>query len=92
MTRSELIERIAAKMPNLTIKEVEHIVNVVFGKITKTLAEGNRVEIRGFGTFSTNRRDARTTFNPKNKEQIYVPAKNIIRFRTGKELHDKLNA
>ncbi len=92
MTRSELVERIAAKMPNLTLKDIENIVNVVFNKLTSALADGDRVEIRGFGTFSVRTRNPRVAINPKNKTRVNVPAKNIVHFKTGKELHDRLNA
>ena len=92
MTRSELVERIAAKMPNLTLKDIENIVNVVFNKLTSALADGDRVEIRGFGAFSVRTRNPRVAINPKNKTLVNVPAKNIVHFKTGKELHDRLNA
>lgn len=92
MTRSELIERIAAKMPNLTIRDIDNIVCVIFDKLTTSLADGNRVEIRGFGAFSVRDRDPRIAINPKNKTRVNVPAKKIVHFKTGKELHDRLNA
>ncbi|MBO6282114.1 MAG: integration host factor subunit beta [Alphaproteobacteria bacterium] len=91
MTRSELIEKIAAQMPNLTIKDIESIVNVVFDKLTNALAAGDRIEIRGFGAFSVRTRKPRIAINPKNKARVEVPSKNIIHFKTGKELHDRLN-
>ncbi|MBR1825571.1 MAG: integration host factor subunit beta [Alphaproteobacteria bacterium] len=92
MTRSELVERIAAKMPNLTLKEIDHIVDVVFDKLTSALAAGDRVEIRGFGAFSVRQRKPRIAINPKNKKQVEVPSKNIVHFKTGKELHIRLNS
>lgn len=91
MTRSELIEKIAAKMPNLTVKDVESIVSVVFEKLTSALASGDRVEIRGFGAFSVRTRKPRIAINPKNKTKVEVPSKNIVHFKTGKELHTRLN-
>ncbi len=92
MTRSELIEKIAAKMPNLTLKDIESIVSVVFEKLTSALANGDRVEIRGFGAFSIRTRNPRIAINPKNKTRVEVPSKNIVHFKTGKELHSRLNA
>lgn len=92
MTRSELIEKIAAKMPNLTIKDIDNIVSVVFEKLTKALADGDRIEIRGFGAFSVRTRKPRVAINPKNKSKVEVPSKNIVHFKTGKELHARLNA
>lgn len=95
MTRSELVERIAAKMSNmtfnLTMKEIDAIVSVFFNKITKALAAGDRVEIRGFGAFSVRKRKPRVAINPKNKHTVEVPSKNIAHFKTGKELHNRLN-
>ncbi len=91
MTRSELIEKIAAKMPNLTVKDVESIVSVVFEKLTSALASGDRVEIRGFGAFSVRTRKPRVAINPKNKTKVEVPSKNIVHFKTGKELHTRIN-
>ena len=92
LTRSKLIEKIAAKMPNLTIKDIDNIVSVVFEKLTKALADGDRVEIRGFGAFSVRSRKPRIAINPKNKNRVEVPSKNIVHFKTGKELHTRLNA
>lgn len=92
MTRSELVERIAAKMPNLTIKDIDKIVNVVFARFPQALAEGDRIEIRGFGAFSVRSRKPRVAINPKNKKRVDVPEKKIVHFKTGKELHQMLNA
>ncbi|MBR3502344.1 MAG: integration host factor subunit beta [Alphaproteobacteria bacterium] len=91
MTRSELIARVASRMPNLTIRDIDHIVGVIFDKMIESLADGDRIEIRGFGAFSLHRRESRTAMNPKNKQKVSVPEKNIIHFKTGKELHDMLN-
>ncbi len=78
-------------MPNLTVKDVESIVSVVFEKLTSALASGDRVEIRGFGAFSVRTRKPRVAINPKNKTKVEVPSKNIVHFKTGKELHTRLN-
>jgi integration host factor subunit beta len=78
-------------MPNLTIKDIDNIVNVIFDKLTGALADGDRVEIRGFGAFSIRTRKPRIAINPKNKNKVDVPAKNIVHFKTGKELHERLN-
>lgn len=91
MTRSELIEKIAAKMPNLTIRDIERIVGVIFDKMTESLVNGDRIELRGFGAFSLHKRNPHVAMNPKSKQKVSVPAKNIIHFKTGKELHDMLN-
>ena len=91
MTRSELVQRIAAKVPNLTIREVEDIVGVIFESMFNALAEGNKVEIRGFCALSTRRRNPRTSTNPKTKKVIEVPSRNVLYFRIGRELHKLLN-
>ncbi len=92
MTKSELVEKIASKMPNLTIRDIDRIVNVIFQRLTRALADGDRVEIRGFGAFSVRSRKPRVAINPKNKKSVEVPEKRIVHFKTGKELHARLNA
>lgn len=91
MTKSELIEKIAAKNPNLMLKDIEKIVNVILDKVIKTLAAGNRVEFRGFGAFSVRKRAPRVAKNPRTGEKVSVTERNIVHFKTGKELHDLLN-
>ena len=91
MTKSELIERIASKNPHLMVKDVERIVSVVLDKITKTLAEGNRIEFRGFGAFSVRTRTPRIAKNPRTGEQVNVEERNIPHFKTGKQLFELLN-
>lgn len=91
MTKSELIEKIAEKNPHLLLKDVERIVNVVFEKITMSLARGERVEVRGFGAFSVRKRSPRIAKNPRTGEQVKVEERNIPHFKTGKQLHELLN-
>ncbi len=91
MTKSELIARIAKKNPNLTIKDVEKIVSVVFKTIIDSLAEGKRVEFRGFGAFSVRSRSARMAKNPKTHEVVSVGERHFVHFKTGRELHNQLN-
>lgn len=91
MTRSELIEKIAAKNPHLMVKDVERIVAVVFDKIISTLAAGDRVEFRGFGAFSVRKRTPRVAKNPRTGEQVNVEERNIPHFKTGKQLFELLN-
>lgn len=91
MTRSELIEKIAAKNPHLMVKDVERIVAVVFDKIISSLAAGDRVEFRGFGAFSVRRRTPRVAKNPRTGEQVKVDARNIPHFKIGKQLFELLN-
>ena len=91
MTKSELITKIAEKNPNLTFREIEKIVNVVFDSIVHALAEGHRIEFRGFGAFSVRTRSPRIAKNPKTGEEIHVDTRRVIHFKTGKELHALLN-
>ena len=91
MTRSELITRLAAKNPHLTIKDVERIVTTIFDEIASALARGDRVELRGFGAFSVKRRDARQGRNPRTGEPVSVDGKAVPFFKTGKQLRQRLN-
>ena len=91
VTRSELVQRIAAKVPNLTIREVDSIVDVIFNSMLDALAEGNKVEIRGFCALSTRQRKPRISTNPKTQKVVEVPSRNVLYFRIGKELHKLLN-
>lgn len=92
MIKSELIEKLAAENLHLTHAEVERVVNVILGRMTETLAEGGRVELRGFGAFSVRSRPARTGRNPRTGETVEVPAKSVPFFKSGKELRQRLNA
>lgn len=91
MTRSELITALMQKNPHLQLKEATRLVNIVFGTITSSLAEGSRVELRGFGAFSVKERDPRIGRNPKTGVQVKVGKKLVPFFKTGKELHLRLN-
>jgi integration host factor subunit beta len=91
MIRSELIQKIAEENPHLVQQDVAKIVNTIFGEITEALANGNRVELRGFGAFSVKKRDARTGRNPRTGESVQVDQKHVPFFKTGKLLRDRLN-
>ena len=91
MIRSELIQKIADENPHLYQRDVERIVNTIFNEITNALANGNRVELRGFGAFSVKRREARTGRNPRTGESVFVEEKYVPSFKTGKLLRDRLN-
>jgi integration host factor subunit beta len=92
MIRSELLVALAADNPDLRPEEVEQVVNIFFDEITTRLAEGGRVELRGFGTFSTRARDARSGRNPRTGATVDVPAKRVPYFKPGKEMRERLNA
>ena len=91
MTRSELVARLALKNPHLFQRDVERIVSTVFDKISKTLAIGDRVELRGFGAFSVKERKSRTGRNPRTGENVFVEKKSVPFFKAGKELRIQLN-
>jgi integration host factor subunit beta len=91
MIRSELILRLTEEHPDLTHENATRVVDAIFGEIIDTLARGDRVEIRGFGSFSTVVHDARTGRNPRTGEAVEVQAKSLPRFKTGKALRDRLN-
>jgi integration host factor subunit beta len=87
MTKAELVEKVAIQI-NLTKKQTEVIVNTVFQSITDSLAEGDKVELRGFGSFRIRERNARVGRNPKSGEKVEVPAKKVPFFKAGKELKE----
>ena len=91
MTKSELIARLAADNPHLYQRDVERIVSTIFDEITSALAQGDRVELRGFGAFSVKQRGARTGRNPRTGATVEVDSKHIPYFKTGKQLREKLN-
>jgi len=91
MIRSELIEKIAAENPHLYQKDVELIIDTIFDEIIEAMANGNRVELRGFGSFSVKLREARIGRNPRTGESVSVAAKAVPFFKTGKLLRDRLN-
>ncbi len=92
MTKSELIAHLASANPHLRQLDVELIVATIFNEITVALARGDRVELRGFGAFSTKSRDARTGRNPRTGESVDVASKAVPYFKPGKELRERVNA
>lgn len=91
MTKSELIQKLAERNPHLYMRDVEKIVDTIFEEITQALADGDRVELRGFGAFSVKHRDARMARNPRTGESVFVESKKLPFFKTGKALRDSLN-
>ncbi len=92
MTRSELIQILSERNPHLFIRDLEGIVDAFFGEISRALVNGDRVELRGFGTFSVKERAARVGRNPRTGESVEVSPKRLPFFKSGKELRDRLNA
>lgn len=90
MTKSELIQRLAKRYPNLYQRDLENVVKTILDEISGALNEGGRVELRGFGAFSVRKREARRARNPKNGKEVQVGERFAIYFRTGKELREKV--
>lgn len=91
MIRSELLQALHDDNPELRTEEVEQVVDIFFDEIAQRLAEGGRVELRGFGAFSTRERAARQGRNPRTGASVSVPAKRVPYFKAGKEIRRKLN-
>lgn len=91
MTKTELIARLAEQNPTLYRRDIVLLVSTILETITQALEDGNRVELRGFGTFSVRHREERIGRNPSTGEQVIVKAKNIVHFNMGKNIRDRLN-
>lgn len=91
MTKSELIAKLANENPHLFQRDVERIVTTIFDEISNALAQGDRVELRGFGAFSIKERGSRIGRNPRTGESVQVGEKFIPYFKTGKQLRERLN-
>ena len=91
MIKSELTERIAAENPHLYRRDVEKVVNAILDTITAALAQGDRVELRGFGVFGVRTRDAHTGRNPRTRAEVAVSEKASPTFKTGQDMRRRLN-
>lgn len=91
MIRSELLLALAKENPELRAEDIERAVDTFFDEIADRLAEGGRVELRGFGAFSTREREARKGRNPRTGESVDVPGKRVPYFKPGKEMRARLN-
>lgn len=91
MIRSELVARIARQNPHLYAKEVDTVVDAILDRITGALADGDRVELRDFGTFATKEIRARRGRNPRTGQSVAVEAKRSVQFRPGKAMRVQLN-
>ena len=92
MTKSELIERVASRVPHISKKDTEIVVNTIFDSMTEALRRSERIEIRGFGSFQVKVREARDGRNPKTGEEVKIPAKRTPFFKVGKELKERIDA
>lgn len=91
MTKSELIDCLAQRFPQLVARDADEAVKVILGAMTDALTHGGRIEIRGFGSFSLNYRPPRVGRNPKSGETVHVPGKYVPHFKSGKELRDRVD-
>ncbi len=91
MTKSELVDKIVEANGMLTRKESELVVNIVFDSMGDSLKKGDKVEIRGFGSFTIRERGAREARNPKSGAVVNIPAKKVPFFKTGKELRERVD-
>ncbi len=91
MTKSELVERLVEANGALSRKESELVVSIIFDSMCEALQSGEKVEIRGFGSFTIRERDAREARNPKSGDVVKIPAKKTPFFKTGKDLRERVN-
>ena len=91
MTKSELIARLAERNPRLVARDADEAVNTMLDAMTDALAGGQRIEIRGFGSFALNYRPPRVGRNPKSGDRVQVPAKHVPHFKAGKELRERVD-
>ncbi len=91
MTKSELIARLATRFPQLVAKDADFAVKMMLDAMSEALAKGDRIEIRGFGSFALNYRPPRTGRNPKSGDKVSVPEKWVPHFKAGKELRERVD-
>ena len=91
MTKSDLIARLAARYPQLVAKDADFAVKTILDAMGESLARGQRIEIRGFGSFGLNYRPPRVGRNPKSGEKVQVPEKHVPHFKAGKELRERVD-
>jgi len=91
MTRSDLVEELAARFSQLTNRDVELSVKAILDAMNDSLVRGYRIEIRGFGSFSVNRRPPRIGRNPRSGESVAIPEKKVPHFKTGKALREAVD-
>ena len=91
MTKSDLIARLAERFPQLVAKDADFAVKMILDAMSEALVKGDRIEIRGFGSFSLNYRPPRVGRNPKSGEKVDVPEKWVPHFKAGKELRERVD-
>ena len=91
VVKSKLLKQLSKNYPNFLKKDLEKFTNIILNEIKETLKRGERVELRGFGVFSTNTQKTRISRNPKTGEKVNTPEKKTIHFKMAKELFKKIN-
>jgi len=91
MTRSDLVEELAARFGQLTHRDAEYAVKTILDAMGEALVRGHRIEIRGFGSFSINRRPPRMGRNPRSGESVHIPEKRVPHFKPGKALREAVD-
>ena len=91
IVKSKLLKQLSQNYPNFLKKDLDKFTNIILKEIKRSLMKGERVELRGFGVFSTNKQKARISRNPQTGEKIHTPEKNTIHFKMAKDLFNKLN-
>ena len=91
IVKSKLLKQLSNNYPNFLKKDLDKFTNIILNEIKRTLKRGDRVELRGFGVFSTNTQKARISRNPKTGEKVNTPKKKTIHFKMSKDLFKKLN-
>ena len=91
-TKSDLIARLAERFPQLVAKDADFAVKMILDAMSEALAKGDRIEIRGFGSFSLNYRPPRVGRNPKSGDKVSVPEKWVPHFKAGKELRERVDS
>lgn len=92
MTKSELVEKLAQRYPQLLLRDAEYAARTILEALMQTLQSGNRIELRGFGSFDLIDRPPRVGRNPRSGETVLVPAKRVPHFRAGKDLRERVDA
>ena len=92
MTKSDLIAKLADRFPQLVAKDADFAVKMILDALSEALAKGDRIEIRGFGSFSLNYRPPRVGRNPKSGDKVSVPEKWVPHFKAGKELRERVDS
>ena len=91
IVKSKLLKQLSKNYPNFLKKDLEKFTNIIFNEIKRTLKRGERIELRGFGIFSTNIQKSRISRNPKTGEKVNTPEKKTIHFKMSKDLFKKIN-